>query len=461
MFEIMKVFNLLHFGFKLRLVLVFTWVILLSLKIIAQPSQNTMLAKVKSEFDVDLISHKLIGPGGIDREFREGFYVDIFSQPFEVVQKSEYPEYPVRYKASLRYMKSGNSWVFEQFTVGSSSYLKVPEPDRSDMQNQLSEHPDIWMGSMINYAVGEIETIQFPDDPDWYFRKPIDVAFYVKVIFTEIISATELEKAEHLYRIYAKRENLTSPWKIISGSEKTDVKKSISKTKHSPEEIKGMKSIGRLAEENAASETMNSLPKVPDAPVFLSDKQLFYYLHEKLLNVPDGPTAESYLMTVVDATCYEDGSTVFFKPYHADWINNLVANIDKYKKAFCPYPGVKAEQYGQIEFLNRTFTNYVTMTAKPVDGTWKIVDFRFSPPNDAMLKQMEGNDTNCQPKPDLSVKEVVRYKVGEKVTVQFSNGARACTIDKIDPNMNNRYFVKIVGDNSGKGYWIDQSFISR
>jgi hypothetical protein len=457
----MKDFDFLKVGRKFRIALVFAGITLFFLETVAQPSQTTMLAKVKNEFDVDLISHKLIGPGGIDREFREGFYVDIFTQPFEVVQKSEFPEYPVRYKASLRYMKSGNSWVFEQFTVGSSSYLNVPAPDKTEMINQLTEHPDIWMGNIINYAVGEIESIDFPTDPDWYFRKPTDVAFYVQVIFTVIASPTELEKAEHLYRIYAKRENLTTPWKITNGSEKTDAKNPISKTKYSPEEIKNMKSIGRLAEENAAAATMSSLPKVPDAPVFKSDKQLFYYLHEKLLNAPDGPTAESYIMTVVDASCYEDGSTVFFKAYHADWINNLVANIDKYKRAFCVYPGVKAEQYGQIEFLNRTFNNYVTMTGKPVDGTWKIVDFRFSPPNDAMLKQMEGNDTNCQPKPDLSVKEVVRYKVGEKVKVQFSNGARACTIDKIDPNMDNRYFVKIVGDNSGKGYWIDQSFISK
>jgi hypothetical protein len=429
--------------------------------VLAQPSQTVMLSKVKNEFNVDLISHKLIGPGGVDREFENGVWMDYFTQPFEVVQKSEYPEFPVRYKASVRYIKSGNAWLFYKFTVGSSSYLNVPPPDKAEVIKLLKADVEKWIGGSWGYAVGELEGIQFPADPDWYNKTPNQVGFYITTVFTDKISNTQLEKAEHLYRITMKRENLKSPWTILWGSEQTDKKKSIAKTTHSPEEIKQMKTMKQVVEESAALNFIDGLPTVENAPIFQSDKQLFYYIHDKLLQAPNGPTAEAYLMKIVDASCYEDGSNLFFKPYHADWINNLVANIDKYKKAFCPYPGVKAEQYGQIEFLNRSFTNYVTMTGKPVDGTWKIVDFRFSPPNDAMLKQMEGNNTNCQPKPDLTVKEIAKYKVGEKVTVQFSNGARACTINKTDPNFDTRYFVKIEGDSSGKGYWVDASFIGK
>ncbi len=430
--------------------------------VVAQPSKETMTAKLKNVFNVDLISHKLIGPGGIDREFEKGVWVDYFTQPFEVVQKSEYPEFPTRYKASVRYIKSGSAWVFHQFTVGSSSYLNVPPPDKNETIKLLKAAIEKWIGADWGYAVGAIESIQFPADPDWYNKTPNEVGFYITAVYTKKSSSsiTELEKAEHLYRITLKRDNLKSPWKLLWGNEQTDKKKSIAKTTHSPEEIKQMKTMKQVVEESAAQNTMDALPKVADAPVFQSDKQLFYYLNEKILtSTPQ--EIEAHLMKVVDQSCYEDGSTVFFKSYHADWINNLVANADKYKIAFCLYPGVKAEQYGQVEFLNRTFTNYVTMTGKPVDGTWKIVDFRFSPPNDAMLKQMEGNDTNCQPKPDLTVKEVIYYKVGDKVNVQFSNGTFPCTIDKTDPNFDTRYFVKLDSDKSGKGYWVDASFISK
>lgn len=436
--------------------------IIQSTLIFAQPSKETMAAKVKNEFNVDLISHKLIGPGGIDREFENGVWVDYFTQPFEVVQKSEYPEFPVRYKASVRYIKSGGSWLFHQFTVGSSSYLNVPPPDKNETIKLLQADVEKWIGSDWNYAVGAIESIQFPADPEWYNQTPNKVSFYISTVYTRKSSSsnTELEKAEHKYNITMTRADLKSPWKIVWGSNANDIKKIISITTHSPEEIKQMKTLRQVVEESAAQNAIDALPTVADAPVFQSDQQLFYYIHEKILtSTPQ--EIEAHLMKVVDQSCYEEGSTVFFKSYHADWINNLVAHAAEYKKAFCPYPGVKAEQYGQIEFLNRTFTNYVTMTGKPVDGTWKIVDFRFSPPNDAMLKQMEGNDTNCQPKPDLTVKEMVKFKVGDKVQVQFSNGTFPCTIDKTDPNFDNRYFVKLDSDKSGKGYWVDASFISK
>lgn len=447
---------------KKTLILIVAITLLQSTLIFAQPSKETMAAKVKNEFNVDLISHKLIGPGGIDREFKDGYWADYFTQPFEVVQKSEYPQFPVRYKASVRYIKSGNTWVFYQFTVGSSSFLNVPPPDKNETIKLLKAYVEKWIGSDWGYAVGAIESIQFPADPEWYNQTPNKVSFYITTVYTSKSSSSnkELEKAERKYNIAMKREDLKSPWEIVWGSNANNIKKIISITTHSPEEINQMKTMKQVMEESAAQNAMDALPTVADAPAFQSDKQLFYHIHDKILtSTPQ--EIEAHLMKVVDQSCYEQGSTLFFKPYHADWINSLVANADKYKKAFCPYPGVKAEQYGQVEFLNRTFTNYVTMTGKPVDGTWKIVDFRFSPPNDAMLKQMEGNDTKCQPKPDLTVKEVIYYKIGEKVTVQFSNGARVCTIDKTDPNFDTRYFVKIDGDSSGKGYWMDASFISK
>lgn len=444
-----------------RIILVLGFLTLFILETFAQPAQSSMLAKVKSEFDVDLISYKLIGSGGIDREYRNGFYVDIFSQPFEVVQKSDYPEYPTRYKASLRYIKSGNEWVFEQFTVGSSSYLNVPEPNQTEMLKLLKENLSVWLGGDYDRAVGEIENLKFAADPDWYFRKPTETAFYIHATYSIVSSYTELSKSERMYRITAKRNDLKSPWVIANGSEKSDARKLLSTTKYTEAEIKAMKSLGKLAEEQSAAAAMNGLPKVQEAPVFQSEQQLFYYLHDKLRHAANGPTAEAYLMTVVDASCFEDGSTVFFKAYHADWINYLVANIEAYKASYCDYPGVKHQQYGYIEFLNRNFTSFISMTAKPAGNTWKITDFRFSAQPQAIIDQMKNDDSKCQSKPDLTVKEKVKYQIGDKVNVRFSNGSRPCFIDKIDPNMDNRYFVKIEGDTSGKGYWIDESFISK
>ncbi len=441
---------------RAKLVLFLMAAVFVSETVLAQPSQAVMLEKVKSEFNVDLISHKLIGPGGIDREYINAVPTDIFTQPFEVVQKSDFPEYPTRYKASLRYIKSGNEWIFQQFTIGSASYLNVPAPDKTFIINLLKSNIGQWIDKSF---VGEVENIRLADDPDWYNKTPNDVAFFAWATYSTKYSKTQLEKADHFYRITLKRENLKSEWKIVWGIEQTDKKKVIAKTNHTQQEIENMKTYDQMVEQNEAQAAMDALPKVPEAPVFQSDKQLFYYIHNKILT-SSPQEIEAHLMKLVDQSCYEDGSKLFFKAYHADWINNLVANADKYKKAYCEYPGVKAEQYGQIEFLNRSFSNYVTFTGKPVDGTWKLVDFRFVPDNDAALAKMVGDDSKCQPKPDLAVKEVLRYKVGDKVIVQFSNGSRPCTIDKTDPNFADRYFVKIDDDTSGKGYWINDTYIT-
>jgi hypothetical protein len=128
---------------------------------------------------------------------------------------------------------------------------------------------------------------------------------------------------------------------------------------------------------------------------------------------------------------------------------------------FCEYPGVKAHQTGQIEFLDREFRSYATITAVQRGNTWKLLDYKFFPADEESLERMKLNNTNCQQKPDLGVTIQESFKVGDAVKVAFSNGTRDCTIDKLDPDNSNRYFVKIVGDNSGKGYWVDGSFITK
>jgi len=205
---------------------------------------------------------------------------------------------------------------------------------------------------------------------------------------------------------------------------------------------------------------MNALPQVENAPNFASDEQLFYYIHNKILTSPN-ESIESHILKVIDKSCYEPGSDVYFQAYHANWINFLVEHANAYKAMFCEYPGVKAHQTGQIEFLDREFRSFATITAVQRGNTWKLLDFKFFPADEESLERMKSNNTNCQQKPDLGASVPESFKVGDAVKVAFSNGTRDCTIDKIDPNNPNRYFVKIDGDNSGKGYWVDGSFISK
>jgi len=425
----------------------------------ATPLRDEMLQRVKKQYEH--ISAKLLGDGGIDREYRDGFYVDIFSQPFEIVQKSDYPEHPAYYTASLKYIKSGNSWVFEQFTVGSVNYPTIPPPDKMELIKVLNANIAGWLQPNISRAVGELSPITYPADPEWNYRNPVSLDFQVLVTFSEKVSYTELEKAEHKYKVSVTRPSVNEPWVVNSGFEIANAKKVISKSKYTSQELDNMKTMQQVVQESAAQNTMNALPKVEKAPVFQSDKQLFYYIHEKILNSPNGPTSEAYLMTVVDESCYENNSTVFFKSFHADWINNVARNVEAYQAAFCPTPTTKAYQTSRIEFFDRELRSFVELSAIQRGNTWKLTTIRFAPANKTDWVRLKAIETNCQGKPELAVQKVESFAVGDKVSVQFSNGTFPCTITKLDTDNENRYFVKLDNDNSGKGYWIDANFISK
>ncbi len=424
----------------------------------AQPSRTEMLERVKNEYEH--VSAELVGPGGVDSENKDGRWVDYFTQPFRVKQKTEYPNVYYSYKASLRYRLTGDKWMFHQFTVGGGHFEGLPEPDRNEIIKMIHQDLSKILNQDYNKIVGEVSEFTFPEDPEWYWRKVTYVEFKVKATYSTKYSYTELEKAEHTIRIAMLRDAINSPWNKIDGIVLHEKDKKLGRTKYTEDELKKMPTLAKLADEKLGHDEFNKLPKVPDAPIFASDKQLFYYLHEKFLT--ESPQAmEAYIFKVLDKSCFEPNSDILVHARVADWINHLVANAAAYKAAYCPTPAVKHYQTGQIEFFDREMRNFVTYTAKQSGNTWKMIDFRFVPANASDFDRLKTNYSNCQAQPDLEVKEVVSYQVGDKVNVQFSNGTFPCTIDKLDPDNSNRYFVKIDTDKSGRGYWMDDTFISK
>jgi len=428
--------------------------ILFSTIISAQPSKAEMKKKIDAEYEN--IRIELLGDGGIDQEWENGILVENFYQPFRIAQKTEYKGVNLLYKASLKYQKSGSKWFFKQFTVGSKTFEGLDTPDKNETIALLKANYEKWLQPVYNDIVGDLSEITFPEDPEWYWHEVTYISFKVKITYSTIVSYTEVEKSENVFKISLKRPDIKGKWGDVFGYIEPDRKKSLGKTKYTEAEIKKMETLDELD----AKAIMNALPKVEDAPDFASDEQLFYYIHNKILTSPN-ETIESHILKVIDKSCYEAGSEVYFQAYHANWINHLVENANAYKSMFCEYPGVKAHQTGQIEFLDREFRSYATITAIQRGNTWKLLDYKFYPADAQNLERMKSNSTNCQQKPNLEVKVQERFNVGDVVNVAFSNGTRECKIDKLDPDYSNRYFVKIVGDNSGKGYWVDVTFITK
>ena len=94
------------------------------------------------------------------------------------------------------------------------------------------------------------------------------------------------------------------------------------------------------------------------------------------------------------------------------------------------------------------------------DQKWKIQEISYYAPKPAEQERMKNMTANCGEKPDLTVRKVVSYNIGDKVNAKFSNGTFPAYITKKDPNRKNRYFIKLDGDNSGKGYWMEEQFFT-
>ena len=250
-------------------------------------------------------------------------------------------------------------------------------------------------------------------------------------------------------------DEFKGPWVRFMSQNNKKNKSVISVTKYTSEEIDAMKTLADLDAENRANNFLANLPEVGDIPAFESDKQLFYYMHEKVMGETT-KNLEAYIYKTMDKSCYEENSEVLLNHWAVKWYDYLIENHEAYKGAHCMYPTVKAHQKGMITFYDKEDRRMLTMEAEQSGDTWMLTEISFYAAKSSEIESMKSLDGNCGEKPDLTVRKVLTYKVGDKVLGTFSNGEYAGYIEKLDPNIPSRYFMKLDGDNSGKGYWMNE-----
>ncbi len=369
---------------------------------------------------------------------------------FSLTQKDPASGLTGKINSALVYEKINGKYVFDNYATITTEVIGKKPLNKTEVIKYLKSNLSDFLGYDYNYIVGDMPVISIPEDTKFNWASPDQVTFKVKAIYTKKISNSIVEKAEHIYETMLFKDPNTGKWNRILASEIEGQKKILSKGNFSS----NMKTLQELDEAKASAAAISSLPAVDNPPVFKSDKQLFYYIHDRLMASPP-QEAKAHLYKVLSKDSFQNGSGL--KPYTQMWFDKLINNLKSYQYTFCQYPQVKDEQTGAIYFYNKDKSKFVRMTASQENGTWKLDVIDFYPPSQDLVNKLAKTHGNCTGKPNLSVKEKVDFKIGDMVDVKTRYGVESGEIIKRDTNFANRFFVKF---QNGKSIWVTDDVLS-
>jgi len=420
------------------------------------PSDSQIKAKIKELFK-GATSITLEGKGGTEKVFEDGVWKYYYRRSFHTTYKDpKYPKITAIAYNSIRYIKAGNRYVFNKTFSRGTEMKGVDKPKIEDIRKILKADVYKFVGhNNYNDIVGKLGEINFKPDTYFKWQDVTHVEFIIELEYTERTSNNELENAKHFYEVHLYSEGFKKPWNKFLAFEQSDNTKVLSKRKLSESELNSLRTLAEIDEDNQAQAVLKELPWVEDAPEFQTDKQLFYFIHNKLMaSAPQ--EAKAYLYKVLSKNVFERGAIL--KEREKEWIDRLINNLKAYQYTYCQYPKVKEEQEGSITFYDKDRYRSTRMRAYEEGGTWKIGLIYFIPPAQEEINKLAKTVGNCAEKPNLEVKEKINYNIGDIVDVKFSNGTFAGEIDKKDSNFDNRYYVKLLDD--GRGYWVNDDTLT-
>jgi hypothetical protein len=406
-----------------------------------KPSDATLKKQIRKRFSTGTIH---LGGSSTSKEKKGLVWHYYYWRHFTLSKKAKSGIVGI-IKSAVIYEKFGNSYQFHNYATITTEVGGMKPLNKTELVSYLNNHLEEFLGGAYNDIVGEMPKISIPNDTKFKWTSPEQVTFIVKAVYSRKISNTQVEKAEHIYETMLFKNSKTGKWNRILADEIEGMKKVIAKKAYNS----SMKVLSEIDQEQSAAKAIKSLPWVENPPIFKSDKQLFYFIHDRLMaSAPQ--EAKAHLYTVLASSSFQRGKIL--KNYVQDWVDKLINNLKSYQYTFCKYPKVKDEQNGMIYFYNKDKSRFVRMTAKAENGTWKIKVIEYFPASQAEINRLWKQVGDCADKPDLAVKKTINYKIGDIVDVTFSNGIFAGEVNKLDTGFKNRYYVTLL--NGGRGYWV-------
>lgn len=425
----------------------------------AQPSESQLLSKIKADHP-SATKVELYGKGiitqTVDEKNDKAVYYNYYRHYYRSTTPTEYEGISQVYSGGIQYINSGGTFVFDQYLVGDVWYIGVPDPDKGEILKLLKSDMETFLeNAHYTDIVGDVSEITFPTDPEFLWHQLTSVSFLVNVSYSEKINYTQVKKAPHTYRVRLYSDVFKGPWKsFMSTREDADDKAEGEIITYTAEELRAIPSLSQIDAENKVKNAQSNLPTV-DVPVFSTGEELFYFIHNIILT-KSNDEVKAYLYKAISPNCYIENSTIILNEYNQQWFDKVVNNLDAYRACYCEYPLVKHKQSNMIQFMDKANNRMLRISGHEDAGTWKIISIEFYPASKSEQDQMKSNTQNCQQKPQIE--KIERYKTGDKVTGVFSNGEFNATVDQVDES-SNKYYLKLVGDNSGNGYWLEAQFV--
>ncbi|WP_457618630.1 hypothetical protein [Lutibacter sp.] len=415
------------------------------------PSDGAVIKKVRERYKAGNIT---LNGATTRKEKIKGVWHYYYWRHFTVTAKSA-EGLTGKMTGAVIYEKFGNSYSFHNYATGEMSVGGMTDPDEGEIIKYLYANLQDFLGGAYGDIVGEMPKITIPSNVKYNWGSPEQVTFNVKVMYNRKVSNTEIEKAEHTYETMLFRKGTGGKWNRILADAIEGEKKVISRKQYSSSEISSMKTLHDIDAEQSASAAISNMPKVENAPTFKSDKQLFYYIHDKLM-ASSPQEAKAHLYKVLAKSSFESGLAV--KGYVQMWLDKIIDNLGSFQSTYCQYPIIKEEQSGAISFYDKDKSKSIRYRGTEENGTWKLKEIAYYVPSQDAINRLTGKVGNCTEKPNLEVKTKVNYKIGAIVDVKFSNGTFAAEVNKKDTSFDNRYYVKLL--EGGRGYWVTDDTMS-
>ncbi len=417
----------------------------------AQPSDAAVKKKIRERFTAGTIK---LGGSSTSKE-QIGIVWHYYYWRHFTLTAQDASELTGEISSAVIYEKKGSTYTFHNYATITTKVKGMEDPDKAELVSYLKQNLQDFLRSSYNNIVGEMPIISIPEGSKYKWDSPEQVTFIAEVIYSEKISYTKVETAKHYYETMLFRSGIDGEWNRILASEVEGRKQIISSKTYTAQQIEEMKTLQDIDNENQANAALSDLPEVENPPLFKSDKQLFYYIHEKLMT-SDAKKAKAYLYTVMSKDCYQSGNILNSRDQ--EWVDQLCNNISIYQKTYCLYPTVKEEQYGQIIFYDKEKRRSLRLVGRDEEGSWHLRTITYYPASSSDVERIQGVQGNCEGKPDLTIHEEKKYEIGDVVDVTISNTIYAAKVEKKDANFSNRYFVKCI--NNERSYWVNDDVMT-
>jgi hypothetical protein len=322
-------------------------------------------------------------PGVVKKELRPGtikkvwsdansqYYWDRACVVWRNANIAEYPNAMLEVGGFARYSYVTNT--YQDFLTTYNTYTGIPAPSNEEIMVMLRSNLRGMLGDYkFENIVGELHYLRFPENngPTWesptHLTVPVEVEYERKEGPTWTVVYADRLRA-HFYR-----DAINAPWKEQMVNEELESTRGARKD-YAEWELKKMPTLGSIASERSAQATAAALPTVV-VPAFATVREAMQYTVD-ILRTGDEQRIRAYLMKVLSAGWFVEGSTTQLTTQAQGWLESIIQVCCKsqmnWGEQYCARPAEKEYYNNQFSLWNKVKDKASRFVWEMGGTTWK------------------------------------------------------------------------------------------